>query len=344
MIYPLTYFPGTDDASAAQAVPLAAGEEREADFHLSAMPAIHLKIPRAQDSAPNQQGRQPIRQAASITRVADGDSNFMQQIGPTGTSGTEWDFGGLSPGIYEVRLPGESRDGDVQQIEVRSGGQTVITMEQARATVPVTIAGDGEMDGSVEFVDAATGGRVALMPLSDRRGFRPGGDEDPSAPEQPRNHVQMLPPGTYEIYLQGNPNGSYLTGLTAKGASTSGRTVTITGAATLTLHTASRHTEVEGVAAVDGGKPAAGAMVLLVPATLGQAGDLRAVQRDETNTDGTFLIGGVVPGQYILVAIDHGWDVDWRSPATLVQYLVHGVPVDLTKNAKAQEEILAVEP
>jgi hypothetical protein len=119
--------------------------------------------------------------------------------------------------------------------------------------------------------------------------------------------------------------------------------VTITAAATLTLHLASKRAQVEGVAKVQG-TPSAGAMILLVPATLGEPGDLRSVERDETNTDGTFLIAGVVPGQYILVAIDHGWDVDWRNPATLAQYLVHGMPVDLTKVSKAQEEVEAVTP
>ncbi len=343
MIYPLTYFPGTDDASAAQTIALGAGEEREADLHLTAIPAVHLKIPRTPEATPSDpgRGRQPMQRAATITRMSDGDTGFTQAIAPTGASGTEWDFGGLSPGTYEVRLPGQSREGEIQQIEVRAGGQTVITMEQARSTVPVTLVADGEMEGSVEFVDAATGARAALISFSERRGFqRRVAPYDP--PEDA--HVQMLPAGTYEVYLLGDQNGAYLMGLTAKGATASGRTVTLTGAATLTLHTASRRVQVEGVAVLEGGKPAAGAMVLLVPATLGQPGDLRAVQRDETNTDGTFLIGGVIPGQYILVAIDHGWDVDWRNSATLVQYLMHGIPVDLTKNAKAQEDVVAVEP
>ena len=85
-------------------------------------------------------------------------------------------------------------------------------------------------------------------------------------------------------------------------------------------------------------------MVLLVPATLGTASDLTAIQRDETNTDGTFLLSGVTPGQYILVAIDRGWNVDWRNPATLGQYLLHGTPVDLRAAGKAHEALEAVVP
>ena len=84
---------------------------------------------------------------------------------------------------------------------------------------------------------------------------------------------------------------------------------TVSGPATVTLHLADKRASVDGVARIHG-DPAAGAMVLLVPATLGMAGDLNTIERDETNTDGSFRMTGVTPGEYILVAIDHGWNVD----------------------------------
>ena len=152
----------------------------------------------------------------------------------------------------------------------------------------------------------------------------------------------MLPAHEYNVYASSG-SGAYLAGVSAKGAKTVGRLVTIDGPAVVTLRMANTHAQVEGVARL-GDKPAAGAMVLLVPATLGQAGDLSTILRDQTNTDGTFLIAGVVPGRYILVAIDHGWDVNWRSPETLASYLLHGIPVDVRTVTRAREEIEAVAP
>jgi hypothetical protein len=356
MVYPTTFFPGTDDETAAEELKLLAGEEREADFHLTPIPSVHLRIPRAAtpeqaNSAQNGDRRQlqPQQRPATITRLSGEGFNSMQQFGPMGMGGTEWDFGGLTPGTYEVRLPGSDPrglDGEVQQIEIRPGGQTVVTLEQARATVKVAVATDGETNAQVLFGDVKTGAITTMEMGNPRGGFRRGGDEEPDGPREemrPKTRTVNLAPGTYEVTVVGVGTGAYLTGITAAGAKAVGRTVTITGTGTLTLHLATKRAKVEGVVQLEG-KAAQGAIVLLVPATLGEPGDLHSIERDETNTDGTFEITGVVPGQYILVAIDRGWDVNWRNPATLAQYLVYGMPVDLTRAAKVQQEVEAVEP
>jgi hypothetical protein len=85
-------------------------------------------------------------------------------------------------------------------------------------------------------------------------------------------------------------------------------------------------------------------MVMLVPATFGQAGSIDILRRDQTNTDGSFSIAGVLPGQYILFAIDRGWDVNWRDPATLQRYLMGGVPLVLNAGATAKQDIDAQAP
>jgi hypothetical protein len=196
---------------------------------------------------------------------------------------------------------------------------------------------------TIEFVDTQTGNRITSNPpFRGRRGPRGDDDEDPDDdPPQNAARTVMLPPHQYEVYV-GTGASEYLTGMAATGASVVGRSVTVGGPAALTLHLATGRAQVEGVAKLQG-RPSEGAMVLLVPVTLGQPGDLSAVLRDETNTDGTFLISGATPGRYILVAIDHGWDVDWRSPGTLARYLMHGVPVELRSGAKVHEELEAAE-
>jgi hypothetical protein len=152
-----------------------------------------------------------------------------------------------------------------------------------------------------------------------------------------------LPPGRYEVVLQGQPN-IFLTGLAAKGAETVGRYVTVgAGDSTLTIHVASGRASLSGVATLDG-KPCAGAMILLVPITIEDPNSISFLRQDQTNTDGSFGLENVLPGQYILVAIDHGWQINWGDPATLRRYLMQGVPVELKPSAMMKQNIAAQAP
>jgi hypothetical protein len=85
-------------------------------------------------------------------------------------------------------------------------------------------------------------------------------------------------------------------------------------------------------------------MVLLVPASLGDPASITILRRDQTNTDGSFDLADILPGQYILLAIDHGWQINWSDPSTLRGYLMRGVPVDLTSSANVSQNIEAQAP
>ena len=69
-------------------------------------------------------------------------------------------------------------------------------------------------------------------------------------------------------------------------------------------------------------------MVVLVPRDPVQ--DLPLFRRDESDSDGTFLLRDVLPGTYSVIAIENGWDLDWANPATLQTYLKNGVAVDIS--------------
>jgi hypothetical protein len=76
--------------------------------------------------------------------------------------------------------------------------------------------------------------------------------------------------------------------------------------------------QVTGVAKVDG-KPTAGVMVLLIPET-GQ--DLQEDTRmDQSDSDGPFALGGILPGKYLLLAIEDGWDLEWTNRGISKPYL-----------------------
>jgi hypothetical protein len=38
----------------------------------------------------------------------------------------------------------------------------------------------------------------------------------------------------------------------------------------------------------------------------------------------------VLPGKYVVVAIENGWDLDWQNPAVLKPFLEHGQSLEVT--------------
>jgi hypothetical protein len=85
-------------------------------------------------------------------------------------------------------------------------------------------------------------------------------------------------------------------------------------------------------------------VILLVPAGLEDPESFTTLARDQTNTDGSFDLEDVVPGQYILIAIDRGWGVNYSDPSTLRNYLTQGVPMDLRSGSRVKQNIDAQSP
>ena len=311
VVYPVTWFPAAASEAQAQPLLLAGGEERQADFHLSPIPAIHLQLPR-QDPPASEPERLRQPRPATINRISiDGSGpSYGISLNNGSGGGTDWEFGGLTPGIYEVHLssPNGQPDGETRQIEIRPGASGLLTLEASTPLTRVTVQGDGVPDSdiaAVEFVDTETGRRIASMPPQSRRGRRrasgeddDGGDEEPGA-----GRLALLPPSTYDVVVTSRSD-AYLSALDAIDAKATGTRVTISGGSpVLHLHMARGRGAVSGFALLPD-RPAEGALVLLVPITLGTPGNTLPVLRDQANTDGSFLLTAVTPGKYILLAID----------------------------------------
>jgi hypothetical protein len=350
MAYPVTWFPGTGDAALAETIVLHAGDAREADFRLVPIPSIHLRIappPRSPNSGgdrltpafPMVQPVDPSGGGLSLTTRQDGQGQF--------------DIGGLTPGLYQVRLAMPNQESHSTVVEVTANSARTLDLSvSSRDMARVTIHFDGLAEASSGSEEGRNGAlRVNLIDTDTQRGsfssqgdiggfINPGrrGQRDPDA-----DSVMEVPPGRYEVVLQGRPN-VYLTGLTAKGSEASGRYVTLSaGESTLTVHVASGRASLSGIATL-GGKPVIGAMVLLVPITIEEPDSIRFLRQDQTNTDGSFDIASVIPGQYILIAIDHGWQINWGDRSTLRRYLTHGVPVELKSAAIMKQNVDAQVP
>ncbi|HEV2709884.1 MAG TPA: carboxypeptidase regulatory-like domain-containing protein [Edaphobacter sp.] len=339
--YPLMWYPGTSDPSAAETLTLHAGDSHQADFQLTPIPAIHLRI--LPETSPEVGGRR-MQTYPMIERVSSDGNDFVPvsaHIGPQGTI----DVGGLAPGRYEVRMQGQGQIIKPALVEVTEGSAQTLDMSTASSMANVSIHFDGisgeDADSvQVNFIDPDSGRNAAR----DSAGayFLSGALLRRRGTKAPSRTVE-LPPGRYEVVLAGKPN-LYLTGIIAQSGKATGRFVIVpSGGSTLTLHVADGRSTLTGVAMIQG-KPSVGAMVLLIPATLGEPANLNIIRRDQTNTDGSFDLNHVLPGQYILLAIDHGWQVNWKDPSTLRNYMMHGIPVDLTSTRMMKETIEAQMP
>ncbi len=340
VVYAETWFPAATDAESAETIVLSGGEERQADFHLTPIPSIHLRVPRPQEAQGAEGGRGPG--APMVIRTDAGGGFGFGGMTTTTTSNGDWDIGGLSPGTYQVRAGGGGGGGQQMTQVTLGGSQTVVGLAAATtAVVAVTVAIEGVPERSVR--------QITLVDPVTRQTYQSGGGPGRRMPEHEDDdddegpaRVVRVPPGTYEVYL-GGAQGLFLTGLTATGAEVKGRTVTVAQAAKLTVHAATGLGQVEGVVRRDGKAMVAG-LVLVVPAGYGRADNVAPVREDETNTDGSFTVRGVIPGEYIVVAIDKGWGVNWRDSGTLMRYLGSGVAVELKGDGVVRKDLEGVGP
>ena len=79
------------------------------------------------------------------------------------------------------------------------------------------------------------------------------------------------------------------------------------------------------------GKGQPGVMIVLVPREPSAFRSL--VRRDQSDSDGSFSLRDVVSGQYTLVAIQDGWELDWARAEVIGRYLSHGVAVTVTESS-----------
>jgi len=69
-------------------------------------------------------------------------------------------------------------------------------------------------------------------------------------------------------------------------------------------------------------KPVAGVMVALVPKD--PESHLEMFRRDQSDLDGSFVLRGVIPGSYTIVAVEDAWGFQWMQPGVLARYVQHG--------------------
>ena len=75
-------------------------------------------------------------------------------------------------------------------------------------------------------------------------------------------------------------------------------------------------------------------MIVLVP--MDPSANVDLFRRNQTDSDGSFTIKDIVPGDYTLIAIENGWTLEWNRVEAVDPYLAHGIRV----NVRASRAVL----
>lgn len=305
--YPQVFYPGATEPEKAAAIVLKGGERLVENLQLHAERAVSLQVSTTGGSAGTM--RFP-RLTRTVFGVVEQVQTQVESDGPSVR------MTGLVPGRYQVQ---EQQQGGVVNrgsIEVTGAGTTVdldrMGQTQQSATVRVRAVSDAQLPTGLELRVRETAGPGRLV-------VKVGENE--------KAEIAAINAGTYRVNVLHDGSALPLVQLVVNGSAVPSlrlrvpqRTEKLMVEALVTLQA----TRVEGYVRREG-KPVGGSMVVLVPVNPMAGTDL--FRRDQSDLDGSFVLNGVVPGNYLLIAVDEGWSLPWTDVAAMTKYLVGGIPI-----------------
>ena len=307
--YPLTYFDSTTEELSATPIPLQKGAREEADINLHAVPALRMTLDAPQNGTARslRPQMQQVVFGSSIPEESAGTVNFFR-------GATELD--GLAPGHYQVVVGNPPH-----QMEFNATESGQIDADSAAGTT--SVKGALQMPRGMPQPDEM---HVFLHPED-------GAQTHANLSAMVRNggfHFDSVAPGMWSVMVEGD--GKMLSVIAVGQAPISARNGNL-----LTVRDQALNIAVilgEGTAHIDGfvqknGKGFGGAMVVLVPTMRNMLEAL--ARRDQSDSDGSFSLSDVAPGDYTVVAIEDGWELDWLLPGALARYLPRGQSVTVNE-------------
>ncbi len=318
--YPTTFYADVTDSDSATPIPVKAGDKVQVDLTMHAVPAVHLSIQVPSPSRPGFAMPQLTQEVFGLTEGTQAAMAYSWGGRRQDNDGeTTVELNGVAPGHYLVELHGGGDMSRSASLDATSDAR--IDLSQA--------SGMADVSGKLAMMGAgALPDRLSISLRSSDGHYGGGGRVEPDGSFA----LHGVSPGSYEIWVTAADTSLAVTRLTATGAATEGNTIKVTGQpVSISATLAEGSANVTGFARRDG-KAAPGVMVLLVPRNPGAEREM--FRRDQSDSDGSFVLNRVVPGDYTAVAIENGWTLDWARAEVIAHYLPGGLKVTVPARAK----------
>jgi len=292
--YPTTYNNGATDSQGASPISVQGGDHLQVDVHLS----------------PVQDEQQGMNMPAFEKRVFD-SAEYVPVQGQQ-----------ISPGIYELS-------------GVPAGKYTVRFTDpkgQAQQSSEMNLLKEGQELDVTHGEPGATFKMSMKMPLRE-----PPSQQVNIALQDSHQQIVAFKPidAAGEVEFQDLPSGKYgilafslsrryaVARTISGGIETTGHDIiAVPGSSVaVTVILALGVVNIEGFVK-RGDNPSSGVMVALVPHD--PQSHLEMFRRDQSDSDGSFVLSAVTPGHYTLIAVEDAWGFQWQQPDVLNRYLQHG--------------------
>jgi len=305
--YPTTFNNGAIDSQGATPITIHGGDHLQVDVHVSPVPVLHLIFRTSQDE---QQGvPMPIfeRRVFDSVEYAGGPEG-MRQISPD-----VYELTGIPAGKYSVHIQDPRAPQSLQSNEmslVKDGQELDVAQSvpssSIKLTVKMPVRGPQPKQLNIGLQDSRLQ-VIAYNAIDD-------------ASEATFDNISA---GKYTLLAFSQDKRYSVVRTVSSGVETSGHILAVTPGSTLSV-TAFLTV---GVVTVEGfvkraGKPSSGVMVALIPKD--PQSHLDMFRRDQSDSDGSFVLPDVIPGTYTLIAVEDAWGFPWQQPDALKRYLEHG--------------------
>jgi len=333
--YVPTYYPGTTDPGSAQAIELRPGDDiGSIEFSVLPVKAVQLR-----GRLVNGVAGIPI-QGGCVNLQPQGGSNDWGGLARYAcTEDAQGDFiiHGIVPGSYSLVANFNQQSHPMSArlaVQVDEGGADGVIVDLLPS---VEVAGHVRFEGESPVKPENLW--LTLVPVDlpeiGGAGSQPSSDGSFKIPD--------VAQGVYRVRLNGWGD-LYLKSATLGGRENADESFTVnrdTPSSTLEVVLSARAGHIEGTVVDDQKKPVANAFVVFVP-------DPNRRNREDlfrengTNQEGQFVLAGIPPGEYTLLAWLSPQGVQYRNPDWLAQYETRGTAVRVSEATRLNLQVRAI--
>ena len=321
--YAPTYYPGSNDVTAAVPLQLAAGQPvTNIDFNLRRVRTVRVK---GRVRGPVSNGRSMVMLLQQSDMIGMNSRNMSSTQGPDGT----FEIRGVTPGAYY--LVAQQSEQNVQysgRMAINVGNSNVENLDIAVSPAMV-LNGRVKIEGDAQ-VNLA-GMFVGLQP-KELSAF--GGSASGRVNADGTFTIANVWPNTYRVTAGTGAQGVYVKAILAgeQPLTTSDLTVSEGAAPALTIVMSAASAQVTGQVTADPPTASQGSTVVLIPSSTDQRDRVDLYRTATTDQYGKFNLRSISPGEYTIYAWDDVEPGSWQDPEFVARFENKGSKVTLKEN------------